>query len=78
MCLAVPVRVIELLPEGKAKVEMNNVHLNVSTQLFPQTEVGDYVLIHAGFIIEKINQKQAEETLAILDNFKKMVSQNEG
>lgn len=77
MCLAVPVCVVEIPAEGKARVEMNQVRLDVSTALFPQVKVGDYVLIHAGFIIEKISEAQAKETLAILDDFKKMVTANE-
>lgn len=77
MCLAVPVKVIELPAVGKARVEMNNVKLEVSTTLFPQVQVGDYVLIHAGFIIEKLTAAAALETMDILEKFKNLVGENE-
>ncbi len=77
MCLAVPVKVIELPAQGKARVEMNNVKLEVSSALFPQVQIGDYVLVHAGFIIEKLTEEAAMETMSILEKFKNLVGQNE-
>ena len=65
MCLAVPVKVVEV--DGSfGKVDAEGVKRKVSFQLMPDVKVGDYVLVHAGFAIEKINEKEAKRTLQLL------------
>lgn len=65
MCLAIPMKVVEI--EGDfGKVEVEGVRRKASFQLLPGVEVGDYVLIHAGFAIEKINEEEAKKTLDLL------------
>jgi len=65
MCLAVPMKVVEL--EGSfGKVEAEGVRRKVSFQLLPNVNLGDYVLIHAGFAIEKIDEEEAKRTLDLL------------
>lgn len=65
MCLAVPMKVVEL--EGSfGKVEVEGVKRKVSFQLLPEVKLGDYVLVHAGFAIEKINEEEAKRTLELL------------
>lgn len=65
MCLAIPMKVIEA--EGPfGKVEVEGIRRKVSFQLLPDVEVGDYVLIHAGFAIERINEEEAKKTLQLL------------
>jgi hydrogenase expression/formation protein HypC len=49
------------------KVEMEGVKRKVSLQLLPEAEVGDYLLIHAGFAIERINEEEAKKTLQLLN-----------
>ena len=64
MCLAVPVRVVQI--EGmKAQVELGGLTRPISIMLVPDTQVGDYVLLHAGFAIQKLDEKEAEETLRL-------------
>lgn len=66
MCLAIPMKVIQT--EGElATVEAGGVHRKVGTQLVPDIQRGDYVLVHAGFAIQKIREKEARETLDILN-----------
>jgi len=66
MCLAIPMKLIEA--EGPfGKVEVEGVKRKVSLQLLPDVEVGEYVLVHAGFAIEKINEEEAKRTLQLLD-----------
>jgi len=48
------------------KVEVEGVKRKVSFQLLPDVEVGDYVLVHAGFAIERINEEEARKTLDLL------------
>ncbi len=71
MCIAVPMRLIEILPEKKGKVELDGVERTVSLRLVPDCRIGDYVLIHAGFAIETVSKDAAEENLRILDELKR-------
>jgi hydrogenase expression/formation protein HypC len=70
MCLAVPGKVVsidESNPELKmAKVNFSGVSKEVCIEWLPDVSVGDYVLVHVGFALNKIDEKDAEETLRIL------------
>ena len=65
MCIGVPGKIIELEEEW-AVVDLGGLKRKVGTQLTENLELGDYVLIHAGYIIEKIDEQEAQETLALL------------
>lgn len=69
MCLAVPVKVIDIPTSKTAQVEINGVKLEVSSLLIKDLKVGDYVLIHAGFIIEKLTTEDAEEKMALFAEY---------
>ncbi len=69
MCLAVPVKIIEVFENGMARVEKDGVKFDVATVLTPNVEVGSDVLVHAGFIIEKISVEDAAEKNALLKEF---------
>jgi len=70
MCLAVPGKITsidESNPELKmAKVNFNGVTKDVCVQWLPDIKVGEYVLVHVGFALNKIDEKDAEETLQML------------
>lgn len=68
MCLAIPGKVVEIIDveNNLAKVEVGGVRRNVNIGMLDDTRVGDYVLIHVGFAMSKIDEKQAEETLRLL------------
>ena len=70
MCLAVPGKVVsidESNPELKmAKVNFSGVSKEVCIEWLSDVSVGDYVLVHVGFALNKIDEKDAEETLRIL------------
>lgn len=70
MCLAIPGRVVELVDQanGIAKVEVGGVRRNVNLGLLAdvQIQLGDYVLIHVGFAMSKIDEREAAETLRLL------------
>lgn len=66
MCLAVPVRVIELLPEAMARVSLDGVTKVISIALLDDVAVGDYVILHVGFALSKLNAAEAERTLAMI------------
>jgi hydrogenase expression/formation protein HypC len=78
MCLAIPA-LVKTIQGTKAQVEIDGVSRNISTYLTPEVVIGDYVLLHAGFSIKVIDQKEAEETLDIfrsLNEINKRFSQS--
>ncbi len=70
MCLAIPGKIIEIVDVGNriAKVDVGGVRRNINTAMLDESEarVGDYVLIHVGFAMSKIDEREAEETLRML------------
>ena len=71
MCLAIPMKVIELIPPDKAIVEAGTVSLEVSLQFVGDVIIGKYVLVHAGFALEVLDTTAAEETLQMLEEIVK-------
>ncbi|HDN95634.1 MAG TPA: HypC/HybG/HupF family hydrogenase formation chaperone [Thermoplasmatales archaeon] len=65
MCLAVPAKVIEI-KENKAKVDYGGIIRDVDISLV-NVKPGDYVIVHAGFAIQVLNEKDAKETLRIFE-----------
>jgi hydrogenase expression/formation protein HypC len=67
MCLAVPVRVVTLLEDQWVEVEVGGVRSRVSTAIVEGVAAGDYVIVHAGFAIARLDVEEAEKTLALFD-----------
>jgi hydrogenase expression/formation protein HypC len=65
MCLAIPARVIELLPDDLAKISLDGVIKTISLALVEDVGVGDYVVLHVGYALTKIDSDEAERTLAL-------------
>jgi len=65
MCLGIPMKVIKI-NDGLGVVEIGGVKREISLQLVEDIRIGDYVIIHAGFAIQKLNEEEAEETLSLL------------
>ena len=65
MCLAIPARVVELLPGLRALVDLSGVRKEVSIDLVDDAQVGDYVIIHVGYAIGKIDPDEAQRTLEL-------------
>ncbi|ARQ13521.1 hydrogenase expression/formation protein HypC (plasmid) [Rhizobium etli] len=66
MCLAIPVQVKEVLPGGMAKVTLDGVSKIVSTALVDDIEAGDYVVLHVGYALARIDRNEAERTMALI------------
>lgn len=65
MCLAIPVKVTKV--KGTlAEVDMTGVKRQADIRFLEGVKIGDYILVHAGFAIEKIDEKEARETLKLL------------
>lgn len=69
MCLAIPMKV-EKIEGNYAIVSAGNIKRRVNISLIDDLKKGDYLIIHAGFAIEKLNKKEAEKTLKILKKLK--------
>lgn len=65
MCIAIPMNIKEI-NGNMGVVESQGVKREVGLMLMDDVKVGDWVLIHAGFAISKLNQEDAEETMALL------------
>lgn len=71
MCLGVPGRVEELLGDGRARVDVSGNSMEISVKLTPEVKVGQYVLIHAGFAMEIVDEAWAQETLGIWEELQR-------
>jgi len=74
MCLAVPM-LVERIDGEMAQVRLGDVTRDIAMTLAPEAEVGDYVLVHAGFAIEVVDKEYAEETLRLLEQLEGPVYQ---
>ncbi len=66
MCLGIPGKVVEIT-DGVATVDVGGTRKEASLMLLEEATLGDYVIVHAGFAIEKIDEAEAERTLAMVD-----------
>ncbi len=64
MCLAVPMKVISR-QDDIGIAEMSGVKKEISFLMLPEASIGDYVIVHAGFAIQKLNEVEAEKSLAL-------------
>jgi hydrogenase expression/formation protein HypC len=65
MCLSIPARVVQI-DENMAKVDVGGMLKEISIDLCPDVVLGEYVLIHAGFAIQKVDGEEARQTLDLL------------
>ncbi len=67
MCLAVPGRIIAIQREHRAEVDFGGIIRSVQLDLVPDARQGEYVIVHAGFAIQKLTEEDARETLAVIE-----------
>lgn len=66
MCLAIPAQISEINEDNMAIVDILGVTRECSLDLTPEAQIGDFVLVHAGFAIEVVSEEYAEETLDLI------------
>lgn len=69
MCLGIPGRVVETQEGGlmrMGKVDFGGITREICLAYVPEADVGDYVIVHAGFAISRVDEAEAQETLALL------------
>ncbi len=69
MCLAVPAKITEMLEGDMAMASVGGVSHKVSLSLVEDVSVGDYVIVHVGFALSKLDPEEAEKTLALFDEY---------
>jgi len=74
MCLAIPMKLVEITGEGIGKVDAGGVRTDVILAMVPHAQLGDYLIIHAGFGIEVLDQAEAQVRL---DLFKELAEATE-
>ena len=65
MCLAIPARIEELTTPGNAIVNLGGVRKEISLALVDDVLVGDFVIVHVGYALQKLDQEEAERTLEL-------------
>jgi len=77
MCLAVPAK-IKSIKNSTANVEISGVTYEASLMLTPEAKIGDYVILHAGFAIQILDQQEAEETLKLFEDINQATKEELG
>ena len=70
MCLAVPGKILSIDDAAglrQARVQFGGITRTASLELVPEAQIGDYVLVHVGFAISRIDEQEAQQTLADLE-----------
>lgn len=70
MCLAIPAQITQLLDDDRAIINLGGITKEISIALLEKVAVGDYVIIHVGYALTRLDEKEAEKTL---DLFAQMV-----
>ncbi len=65
MCLAIPAQIVELRDGDNAVVELAGVRKEISLALVDNVAVGDYVIVHVGYALNKLDPEEAAKTLAL-------------
>ncbi|MGA9033176.1 MAG: HypC/HybG/HupF family hydrogenase formation chaperone [Sulfuricaulis sp.] len=76
MCLAIPAKVVQKLENDQALVEVGGVHNQISLMLVEDVTVGDYVIVHVGFAIARLNADEAAKSLALFDEIARQLEEN--
>ena len=78
MCIAAPAKIVEIDIESNiCAADFGGVRQNAKLDLLPDVEVGDYVLIHAGYAIEKLSEEAAKESLESWDELLEMLEEED-
>jgi hydrogenase expression/formation protein HypC len=65
MCLAIPARIVEVLPNSEGVVDLGGVRKRISLELVADSVPGDYVIVHVGYALQKLDPAEAARTLAL-------------
>jgi len=66
MCLAIPALITQLCADNRARVDMGGVSREISLALLDDCTVGDWVIVHVGYALRKLDAEEAEKTLQLM------------
>lgn len=72
MCLALPAQITQILDDDRAVVNIGGISKEISTALLEEVSLGDYVIIHVGYALTRLDEHEAQKTL---DLFAQMVQE---
>ncbi len=75
MCLAIPACVEQLVAEDNAIVNLGGVRKEISLALVENIKVGDYVIVHVGYALQKLDSLEAEQTLRMFNEISKLTDE---
>lgn len=76
MCLAVPGKVMSIDESLDATVDMMGIERRASLRLVPDAQVGDYVLVHAGFGIQVVDAEEAQQTIDLINAMPELLDED--
>jgi hydrogenase expression/formation protein HypC len=65
MCLAIPALIVQRVEGDAAVIELDGVRKQISLALVPEAQVGDYVIVHVGYALTRLDPEEAQRTLAL-------------
>lgn len=65
MCLAIPAKVVELLGDERARIDIGGMQKEISLGLLEDVRAGDYVIVHVGYALARLDEEEAAKTLAL-------------
>ncbi len=78
MCLAVPMEIVEISEDGNGVAALEGSRAQVNLSLIENPACGDYVIVHAGFAIEKLDREEADERLRMFEELGDSHAEHEG
>ncbi|MCC7221293.1 MAG: HypC/HybG/HupF family hydrogenase formation chaperone [Candidatus Contendobacter sp.] len=75
MCLAIPAQVVEMVDDEHAVVDMSGVRKLISIALLDELAVGDYVIVHVGYALSRLDPEEAAETLRLFSEYSALTAQ---
>jgi len=78
MCLAVPMKIIDVRGDGMGVADLDGARSEVNLSLLDNPSVGDYVIIHAGFAIERLDEKEARERISLFEEMESIDTKRKG
>ena len=79
MCLGIPSKIINIRDNSRATIDVYGAQRDISIMLLEdEVRIGDYVLVHAGFAIQKLQEDIAKETLGLFDEYLKATEKEFG
>jgi len=78
MCLALPMKIVEVVDETRGIVDLGGVRYEANLSLLDDPRVGQHVIVHAGFAIETLDEEEAEVRLALFEKMADLHSKQSG